>query len=153
MNNAAAAYLAGYLERGGAIRIYVNRGGDDSPSVQTSMGSTSPIESAGIYVRVRAQDPAVLRALKGEFEGKLSKRGKQWQWQGWNDDAANLLSAILPYLKTGKRKMVVTLALEFNEVMARKRDEARGMAMFFTAEEVDVVMQYEATLKEITGSK
>jgi len=151
MNDTVCAYLAGYLERGGAVRIYVNRSGGDKspPAIETSLGEMSPIESAGIYVRVRARDATVPRLLKGYFDGNLT----EGQWQGWNEDAATLLRAIGPYLRTGKRKAVVRLVLEFHEVMREKREIARGMPLFFTAEEVEVVARYEATLREITGSR
>ena len=149
MDDVTRAYLAGYLERGGAVRIYVNRSNDDSPVIETGEGSTAPIESAGIYVRVRATDATVLRLLRDNFEGNLT----QGQWQGWNEDAAAVLKAIGPYLKTGKRKAVVGLALEFHEVMAGKRELAAGMPLFFTAEEMETVARYEVALKEITGSK
>lgn len=150
MDDIAAAYLAGYLERGGAIRIYVNKGSDGKPPViETSQGETSPIESTGIYVRVRATDMTVLRMLKEMFDGKLS----EGQWQGWNESAAALLRVIAPYLRTGKRKAVVTLALEFHEFIGRKREWATAPALFFTAEDVEVIARYEVALREITGSK
>ena len=149
MNDTTSAYLAGYLERGGAIRIYINRGSDDTPVIETGQGSTVPIESAGIYIRVRASDMTVLRMLKEVAGGKLSPG----QWQGWNDDAATVLRAIGPYLKTGKRKAVVSLVLEFHEFMEEKREEAMGGASCFTVEDVEAVVRYDVTLREITGSK
>lgn len=150
MNDTTAAYLAGYLERGGAIRIYINKLSDGKPPViETSQGETSPIESAGIYVRVRSTDMTVLRILKGMFDGKLSKG----QWQGWNEDAAALLQAIAPHLRTGKRKAVVKLALDFHAFIERKREWATASALFFTAEDVEVIARYEAALREITGSR
>jgi len=149
MNETISAYLAGYLERGGAVRIYVNKGGDDSPVIDTESGLSSPIESAGIYVRVRSSDMTVLRLLKEEFDGKLSNG----QWQGWNESAALLLRAIAPYLRTGKRRAVVGLALEFYGFLEEKKEIAAGAVLFFTVEDVERIARYEAALKEITGSK
>lgn len=148
MDNTTAAYLAGYLERGGAVRIYINRVGDGkAPLVETTVGDVLPIESAGIYVRVRAEDMTVLRILYRLFKGNLS----EGQWQGWNEDAALLLRAIVPYLKTGRRKAVVNLALDFNAFIEKGKRWAMG-TLLFTAEDVEVIARYEATLKEITGS-
>lgn len=149
MSDTTAAYLAGYLERGGAVRIYINRGSDNDPLIETAQGLSSPIESAGIYVRVRAEDMTVLRELKKMFDGNLSKG----QWQGWNEHAAELLRAILPYLKTGKRKAIANLALEFHDFIEEKRKWAMSTALFFTAEDVEIITRYEAALREITGSK
>ncbi len=151
MDDTTAAYLAGYLERGGTIRIYVNQPRDEKfpPVIETSRGDVSIIESAGIYVRVRATDMTVLRLLKELFDGKLT-RG---QWQGWNEDAAVLLRAILPYLRTGKRKAVMQLVLDFHAFIERKREWATASALFFTAEDVEVIGQYEAALREITESR
>ncbi|KKL56385.1 hypothetical protein LCGC14_2245920 [marine sediment metagenome] len=150
VDEAASAYLAGYLERGGAVRIYVNRLDDkEALLIETSHGEVSPIESAGIYVRVRSEDMTILRFLKGAFGGNLSKG----QWQGWNEEAATLLRVITPYLRTGKRKALVQLALEFHEFIEMKRGWATESRLFFTAEDVEVIARYEMALKEITGSQ
>lgn len=149
MDDLTAAYLAGYLERGGTVRIYVNRGRDNAPEIETVQGNTAPIESAGIFVRVKASDMTVLRMLKRSFGGNLTKG----QWQGWNEDAARLLEVILPYLKTGKRKAVVNLALEFHEFMEGKRRRAMESSLVFTVEDVEAVVRYKEALKEITRSK
>jgi len=150
MDDITAAYLAGYLERGGAIRMYINRVKDsDYLKIETVIGDTLPIESAGIYVRVRATDMTVPRDLKRMFKGKLS----EGQWQGWNEDAAALLQVILPHLRTGKRKAMVNLVLEFHAFIESRKEQMMGSLLFFTVEDMEVIARYEATLREITGSK
>jgi len=150
MDDITAAYLAGYLERGGAIRMYINRVKDgDYLKIETVIGDTLPIESAGIYVRVRSADMTVLRDLKRMFKGKLS----EGQWQGWNEDAAALLQGILPHLRTGKRKAMVNLVLEFHAFIESRKEQMMGSLLFFAVEDVDVIVRYEAALKEMTGSK
>ena len=90
----------------------------------------------------------VLRDLRRIFKGKLSGG----QWQGWNEDAAALLRVILPYLRTGKRKAIVNLVLEFHAFIESRKEQMMGSLLFFAVEDVEVITKYEAALREITGS-
>ena len=129
------------------MRIYINRV-RDGPSISTEEGSASLLESVGIYVRVKSSDMTVLRELRRMFRGNLSKG----QWQAWNEEAANLLQRILPYLKTGKRRTLVRLVLEFHGFAEGLRMYPGGQP-FFTADNVKEALKYEQVLAEITATK
>lgn len=140
-----AAYLAGYFERGGSLTAYIRKQ-KDAPSLANGM---VPIESAGIYVRVRDQDPAVPRLLAANFKGKLTSVGT-WSWQAWNEEAAHLLTTIQPYFRTGIRRALTKLLLEFHSFIERKREEwptSRNLTL--TAEDLKEIYLYREAIKSL----
>jgi len=112
INENLRAYLAGYFERGGYFAIFLE---EDTESPKLADGVTSII-GAGLYIRVRDQDPVVPKLLHENFAGRL-KQGQMSTWQAWNLAAAQLLEAIQPFLKTGKRKAEIKLLLDFYEYL------------------------------------
>ena len=136
---AIANYLAGYLEGSGAFGTYFK----ERKRASASPGK-STFASAGIYVRVRTDNLAILKLLAAQFGGKLNQ--KQTSWQAWNDDAARLLHTIQPYLRTGSRKVLVNCLLEFHEFMARIRSRrkvrGRRKPLILTASEYREIQRY-----------
>lgn len=146
MDEITAAYLAGYFERAGFFRIYVK----ERPAYP---GATRKVPgSAGIHLRVRDSDPGALRLLEQTFGGKVRPEGNGYVWMTWNQTAVDVLTAIQPHLRRGKRRALAKLLIGFYEVLKASKLQPRSsidVALGLPKELMEQIKVYKMALSQL----
>lgn len=118
LTNEELAYMAGFFDGEGSITIHHNyrpspRGKSPNHTLQVSIGNT---------------DPRVVTWIAANFGGSLVVRREVrenhrgvLQWIARSNDAANVLRALLPFLRMKKEQAQIAIAFQGEKAGYRKK--------------------------------